>query len=130
MAGEVMDQGTAGQYRKIRVKLGDWASPVRKHSSVRGWKRAHRPHVKPVGTLPARLRATSHLLHRRILLGRSPTLLRRVGAGPVGERCPNDLAGVQRRRITRDAGTHLDADSKAHRSQRSDETRAPAKTGA
>lgn len=53
MAGEVMDQGTAGQYRKIRVKVGDYiAPPVNRvepmMSDLLKWWNQEAPQVTPV----------------------------------------------------------------------------------
>lgn len=53
MAGEVMDQGTAGQYRKIRVKVGDYIAPPVDRvepmmSDLLKWWNEEAPQVTPV----------------------------------------------------------------------------------
>src|SRR6476469_6519907 len=53
MAGEVMDQGTAGQYRKIRVKVGDYIAPPVDRvepmmSDLLKWWNEEAPRVTPV----------------------------------------------------------------------------------
>ncbi len=53
MAGEVMDQGTAGQYRKIRVKVGDYIAPAVDRvepmmSDLLKWWNEEAPQLTPV----------------------------------------------------------------------------------
>jgi hypothetical protein len=77
LAGEVMDQGEAGKYRVIAVRVGPYlppppdavsglmfghsALPLRGDSSVCRWQWPHRPGARTVGALPAGLRHAPHL---------------------------------------------------------------------
>jgi len=53
LAGGVMDQGTAGEYRTIRVKVGDYVAPPPQRvepmmSDLLGWWNNHAPKVSPI----------------------------------------------------------------------------------
>jgi Fic family protein len=53
MAGEVMDQGTAGQYRTIRVRVGSYVAPPPERvrlmmSDLLGWWNKDAPKISPI----------------------------------------------------------------------------------
>ena len=53
MAGEVMDQGAAGEYRTIRVKVGDYVAPLPKQvcpmmSGLLKWWNNQAPEISPI----------------------------------------------------------------------------------
>jgi Fic family protein len=57
MAGEVMDQGTAGEYRTIRVKVGDYVAPPPEQvrpmmSDLLEWWNKQAPEISPILSSP------------------------------------------------------------------------------
>src|SRR5207237_3258567 len=63
-----------------------------------------------MGALPEGVRFASHLRSGRVLLGRSPPLLCRLGRGPQQGRRYDGVAGIQRGGFAADAGASVGAD--------------------
>jgi hypothetical protein len=115
LAGEVMDQGEAGKYRMIAVRVGQYLPPPA--DAVSGlmfelleWWNTAAQKLSPVLS-SAILHYRSHLFGGRILLGGSAEILCRAGWFAAGRRRPDLLAGILCGGTPADAGTDLAEDA-------------------
>src|SRR5437016_10417892 len=101
----MVEQGREGAV--TGVEFGDRALPIRSHSSVRRRQWTNRPRAGVVGALPPRVRLAPHFFRRRVLLGRSPAVLRCFTSRASRGRQPDRVARVYGRRSTTDVGAGL-----------------------
>jgi fido (protein-threonine AMPylation protein) len=139
IAGEVMDQGTAGRYRTIAVRVGRYVPPPPEDVSglmfeLLTWWNQDSAKLSPVlssaivhyrfeaihpfadgNGRTGRALALWELYRRGFLLGEPPALLRGIGCHEASGRGFDRLARIRRRGFATDVGACLDAGAEIFR---------------